>query len=624
MKKTIFGLILLLLAGVVGVGFAAFFLKIRPEKQESRATELLPAETLLLVHLPDCQRTVRRWDLTALSQILREPEMVSFMEKPRAKLAANLQWLGQVEKYQQIQPREAFVAVTSVDGPAPKIVAGMSFSGPRARFDALLKESLGALKSAHPAGKSDLITYDGAEIESFTDKETTVAGVFRGDWYFVSNNLELLERTLDRYDRKPELATGSLADAAFFTKATAPLPVDRDLFLFAQPGTLVERAGALMAARGIKSDEQPLAGLKSTQAIAVSTKLDGTQFRDTIFVLSSAHDQGATLARHSLACTSPAALMYFATSLPATLKLPGASVAMASQWLPALDPMEKALAAKGLKFEDLGKAFGPELGALVDWPQAALQPTVLLALDVRDPVNAQAFTEVLASMKLAGADWTKTSREGASIYSAATVGGMSPVLGLSEKFLIVGLSEASVVTALDRAKAGGANLGSKPEFEVSARGLPTGTKTYAYVDLRGTFERAYGTFRPFIGMAVAFSPEAGHYIDAGKLPTTDAIARHLGPMIFSQSTTADGMLMESTGPLTLNQAVLGMAAGSLASALPNLKNRSLKDLDPAKTLPKKDAQAPTPAPESAPAPGDKLPRVSAEAVLCDPVRSYER
>lgn len=595
MKKIVFGLLLL-----VCVGLAAFFIKIRPEKQVSRATELLPADTLLLAHLPDCQRTVRRWDLTALSQIWREPEMVSFMEKPRAKMAANLQWLGQVEKYQQIQPKEAFVAVTSVDGPTPKIVAGISFSGSRARFDALLKESLGALKSAHPAGKSDLITYGGAEIESFTDKETTVVGGFRGDWYFVSNNLELLERTLDRYDRKPELATSSLADAAFFTKATAPLPADRDLLLFAQPGTLVERAGALMAASGYKSDEQQLAGLKSTQAVAVSTKLDGTQFRDTIFVLSSAHDQGATLARHSLACTSPATLMYFATSLPSTLKLPNSTVAMAL--LPALEPIEKALAAKGLKFGDLGKTFGPELGALVDWPQTSAQPTVLLALDVRDPVNAQAFTEVLASMKLGGADWAKTSREGASIYSAASDAGIVPVLGLSENFLILGLSEASVITALDRAKVGGANLGSKPEFEVSTRTLPSTTKTYAYVDLRGAFERAYGTFRPFIGMAVAFSPEAGQYIDAGKLPTTDAIARHLGPVIFSQSTNADGTLMESTGPLTLNQAVLGVAAGSLVAALPNLKNRALKDMDPAKILPKKDSTGPQPAPSPAPAP----------------------
>jgi hypothetical protein len=44
------------------------------------------------------------------------------------------------------------------------------------------------------------------------------------------------------------------------------------------------------------------------------------------------------------------------------------------------------------------------------------------------------------------------------------------------------------------------------------------TATFGYIDLRGLVERAYGTFRPFLLMSLAFMPEAGQYIDAGKAP----------------------------------------------------------------------------------------------------------
>ena len=69
-------------------------------------------------------------------------------------------------------------------------------------------------------------------------------------------------------------------------------------------------------------------------------------------------------------------------------------------------------------------------------------------------------------------------------------------------------------------------------------------------------------------MSMAFSPEAGQYFDAGKLPTTDVLIRHLGPSTFSQRQVENGILIESAGTLTVDQAVLGTAAGIGAAALP--------------------------------------------------------
>ena len=80
---------------------------------------------------------------------------------------------------------------------------------------------------------------------------------------------------------------------------------------------------------------------------------------------------------------------------------------------------------------------------------------------------------------------------------------------------------------------------------------------FAYLDLKAVFERSYGTLRPLVAMSLAFNPEAGRYIDASKLPATETISRHLGPSIYSQSVSADGTLIESVGPLTLPQVLLG-------------------------------------------------------------------
>ena len=67
---------------LLALGAAAFFfLKMRrylPER--SRAAELAPAETILLVQLPNLRQTALRIPKTDLYQIWREPEVQAFMK----------------------------------------------------------------------------------------------------------------------------------------------------------------------------------------------------------------------------------------------------------------------------------------------------------------------------------------------------------------------------------------------------------------------------------------------------------------------------------------------------------------------------------------------------------------
>jgi hypothetical protein len=121
-------------------------------------------------------------------------------------------------------------------------------------------------------------------------------------------------------------------------------------------------------------------------------------------------------------------------------------------------------------------------------------------------------------------------------------------------------------------------------------------------------------------------PEAGEYIDAGKLPTTEIITKHMGPLAYSQSTSEKGTRIETAGPLTSNQLLLGIAAGAAGFIGPAMKQFLPEDgtLDPNKLLqlaPGGQAAptAPTaPDPASAPDPAAPAPEPAAPAPPGEP------
>jgi hypothetical protein len=406
MKKIIPLGILLAAAAVI-----AFYVIKKPGADRTAAAELVPAETVFFAQLLDLRTSTTRWKKTALHQLLQEPEMQSFLERPREKLPVfrHLNTLG--EQMDRIEPREGFFAVTSMESSTPALVAGFSFLGSQNEAETFVATWRADFRKTRPAGRADLVTYGTHEIETFTDKELTVAECFSNGWYFVSNGVESLQRTLDRQDRKLDGAT-SLARNPRFQQTVQPLPAAPDVLLYGHLAAVTDRLLTMLTAAGQKPDAAQMEQLKSIEAIAVSTKIDGALFRDTISVLQPGQPPQPPLARHSLALTSPATLLHYTAALPERMELPASSMAALSLVAPGFASIEKALAEQGLKISDLGAALGPELGAVMDWPAGAMQPTSVLALDVRDAGKARAFIEVIGSGALGTPAWEK-SEEGA-------------------------------------------------------------------------------------------------------------------------------------------------------------------------------------------------------------------
>ena len=570
MKKVIIAVV-----SLAAVAVGAFFVVKKVVVHRPRAAELVPAETVLFAQIPDTLTSAQRFSKTALWDILQEPELQRAFPD-----AQNNPLFEDWRKFALMLPREGFIAITSIDGAVPKFVAGFAYSGRQKDAEAVAATWRAALRNRRPAGKGDLTTYGAREIETFTDRDFTVAEVFCDGWYFIADELELLQRTIDRLDGK--MPGTSLAESAFFQEATAPLPIAPDVLLVAQTATMIERVASLAVAAGQKTDPKEFDELRKMKAIAATLKFVGKNCRDSIFVLRPGGVPEPLLARNALALSSPATLLYYAMRLPVTLEISEESAPLLAL-LPGWDALNQALMEKHLALADLPKAFGPEFGSLVDWTPEAESASVLLAVDVRDAEKAAAFVDLLTR----GSEemqWEKTEREGVTFFSTPLLE-FSPTVALTKKFVLIGLTSEAVAKGLGQMKSGQGRLDATPTYGAATGSVAAPTSGFGYIDLKTLFERGYGPLKSLLGVSLAFTSEAGQMLDAGKLPPAETISRHLGSIVYSQATTANGTLIESTGPVTFNQVLLGAVAGVIGTTLPAME-AALADgsLDPGQLL----------------------------------------
>lgn len=540
MKKLVSGVLVLL---TVAAG-AFFVLKVRrfvPER--SRALELAPAETIVFLHAPNLRETAKRFQKTGLFAIWQEPEVQEFMQKPRQTAPPVRQWEERLARLARVAPGEAFLAVTSLDGPQPRFVAGFSFAGKRREVEALLAEPRGLAIRKGPA------------IEA-----VALAECYVRNWFFVASDEALLRATLARYENPSSAAAGALAGDEIFQKATAPLGSGPEVMLFARRAAL----GKLMPAVGRPANQKDAP--EGVQAIAASTRIESAQMRDTVFVLSPREADEPPLSRSTLALGGPETFLYFASGISSLARLPE-SVSLLATALPGVAAMEKALAERTLEWSDFGRAFGPEIGTTVEWPSQALTPVLLLAAEVRDPAKARDFIAAVTGGAGGAPAWAQREDSGILYYSAPVEGLTltNPTIALTPRFALLGFSVEAVAAGVGRINATDAGTAADSPFQESAKRMTGSAAGFGYVDAAALFERAYRTLRPALAMSLAFSEELGDYIDAGRLPSAQTISKHLTPSVFSQSTTQSGILMESIGTLTFNQLVLGTIASASAA-----------------------------------------------------------
>jgi len=564
MKRTLVGVVLA--AACLAMGGALWW---RVQERSVCAAQLVPAEMLLLAECPDLPATAMRWKETALYALYHEPQVQAFLAQPLAALQKNDAWAGMLRSLTQIQPKQAFLAVTSVTNHMPRAVVGLAFAGQRAEVERLLAQAREQARSASPNGKLEYLPYRTFSIETFSDNGITLAGCFAQNWYFVANDVDLLKTTLDRFSGK---TISALESTSAYRQSLALLPPRSDFRLFTQPGVISDR---LLTRLNASLDPQESAALRKIRAVALSTRLEEQRMRGSLFLYQPETALRPVLNGKTLGLTTTNTLFYAAMAPLISDDTPQRGE---PRVFPGLIPMKILLAALNSPPATLGlfkTAFGPEHAFLLDWPAGEIQPNVFLVSEIRDPAEARRFMESVFHA------WNRADTEGISIWTLTmddpAMAQFHPTVALTAHHLLVGLSPESLKpfasNAVHLPQGTGATLEQSPAFQAAMATLSKPQVGIAYLDAKPFFERVYGLLRPCAMLWGNGIEGLNGVVDFSKLPVTSVIANHLTPICLSAVQTNSGILLESTGPVSFLELGEGIGVGALFLALPGLQEK---------------------------------------------------
>jgi hypothetical protein len=560
MKRILFLLIALAVAAFGGWYYWQFSQRF----SSAPVAGLLPRETIFVAQIPDFNRARDEWQHSDIYQLYREPAVQDFLRKPLGnvpKTDAVSQTLLDIE---QLAPKNAFVALTSIDNNNPKFVGGFHFRGSQEEAERIIGKWRSMLTGQNSSLKREKLQYQGHEIEVTKTGSFTFATAYDPPWFFVTTDAADMQALLDRADRRSSDSDNRLDKDEAYRAAISRRPANDVAFFYLQPKTFSQRLAALRAAVG--STPAPGEGtmLEKMRCITGSMRFENGKIHDVLFLGMPKLEQNTTLTRSSLSLGTKETFFYLAMLLNLGERMDTLNQAAAF----AGTKIFQALSDSGITAADWKAAFGLELESLANWPSGAHWPSLLVSLPVTDATKAQKILEVLLKAEEDGS-WTATEKDGVRYFSkqsAASFIAITPTIALSDRILIAGLDPASVEEAIKRARGSSSELADSQTYKAAAHLLPEPTNFFAYIDMARLYSQLDASLRPMLLMAAAFVPAVAGSIDPTKLPAPEVITKHLSPIVSSQRYDRDGYMAESIGPITLDQLGIGVAIFSSFSA----------------------------------------------------------
>ncbi len=542
--KRIFLIVLLALAAALAV-----WLGMRGSSRISSTTvtALLPKETVAFLHLPDVNEARTKWHETELYKLWQEPAVQAFLQRPLARNRNTGRLAGKLEEVAPLGMRDAFLAAIAWEDAQPKLIGGFRFKG--SQEDA--EKIIGRWRAEGAARET--VTYAGHAVEIAHAGEVLLATAYDGDWFFAANDLPALQALLDRADGRAKEAGGALTTEENFAGAFRHMPRSYVALGYARLDQYLQKL--LAKSPGI-ANHQRLAQVKT---VALATDFDRGWIRDVLFLAMPKAQEHGDLARTSLALTTANTFLYSAGFLqfPQPASDPATS-GTAPKWSQFL----ATLSANGVTPADWKAAFGGEFGLIGDWAPGARMPALLATLPVQDAAKAN---ELVATLTAGGGErpWTAAEKNGVRFFSQAPANPMvplTPTVVLAAKSLIAGLNLATVEEAVARSVAPAASVSTSAPYQAAVARVPTPANAFLYLDTALFYTRLDEAIRPMLIMAGAFVPAIAETVDLGKLPASEVITQHLGPVVLSQSYENDGYVAHSIGPISIYQAAVALAA----------------------------------------------------------------
>jgi hypothetical protein len=507
--------------------------------------------------MPDFNRTRDDWYRSDIYQLYHEPAVQDFLHKPLGNLPKTDAASQTLREIEQLDPKHAFLALTSMDNNNPRFVGGFRFRGSQEEAERIISRWRSGFLGQSPAAKREKLQYQRHEIERVTAAPFTLATTYDRPWFFAATDLTDLKALLDRADHRAKNPEATLEKDEAYREAVSHRPSNYAAFFYLQPKIFSERLAALRAA--VRSTPTPgeTTMLEKMRCIAGSIRFDNGKIHDVLFLGMPKLQNEATVTRSSVSLGTKETFFYLSMLLNLGEKIDTLNQAAAF----AGTKVFQALLDSGITADDWKAAFGLELTSLADWPSSAHWPSLLLTLPVTDAAKAGKITDALIRAD-EDAIWTQTEKDGVRYFSkqsAASLVTITPTIAVSNRILVAGLNPVSVEEAMKRSGTGSAGLSDSSTYKAAERLLPAPTNFFAYVDTALLYSRLDASLRPMLLMAAALVPAVAGSIDATKLPSPEVITKHLSPIVTSQRYDHDGYVAESIGPITLDQSAIAMA-----------------------------------------------------------------
>ena len=557
--------ILLVLIALAVAAFAGWYYWNLSQKISSApVAALLPRETIFIAQIPDFNEAYEEWRRCDIYQLYREPAVQDFLRKPLSNVPKNDAVSQTLREIEQLAPKNAFIALTSMENNNPKALGGFRFRGRREDAERIIEGWRSALMGQNSNLKREKVQYERYEIEVVKAAPFSVATVYDPPWFLAATDVRELETLLDRADRRGARPESSLDKDDAYRAAISRRPSNYAAFFYLQPKTFSQRLAALRAAVG--SSPAPGEGtmLEKMRCITGSMQFENGKIHDVLFLGMPKLEHDTALTRSSLSIGTKDTFFYLAMLLNLGEKMDTLNQAAVF----AGTKMFQALTDSGITAADWKAAFGVELGSLADWPPSVQWPSLLVTVPVKDTARAGKIVETLLRAD-EEATWAQTEKDGVRYFSKQSLASfvaITPTIALSDRILIAGLNPVSVEEAIKHGSSGSSELADSQTYQAAARLLPAPTNFFAYIDTALLYSRLDASLRPMLLMAAAFVPAVAGSIDASKVPAPEVITKHLSPIICSQKYERDGYLAESIGPITLDQLGIGLAILSSFSA----------------------------------------------------------
>ncbi len=550
--------LLLVIIGAVAAFGGWYVWNLSQKTSSAYVSVLLPRDTIFLAHMPDFNQTRDQWHHSDIYLLYREPAVQDFLRKPLANFSKRDPASQTLQEIEQLDPKNAFVALTSIDNNSPKVVGGFRFQGSVAEAERVIGKWRSKFLEKNPHAKREKLRYERHEIELVTATPFTLATVYDRPWFFAATDLTELKTLLDHADRRAKNPKDTLDTDEAYHAAVSRRPSNYAVFFYLQPKTFAKRLAALRAAIQSSAANQRTM-LEQVRSISGVTRFENGKINDLLFLGMPKLEQDVALTRSSLTLGTKETFFYLSMLLNLGEKIETLNQAAGIGGM--VQKILQSFFNSGITSDDWKAAFGAELGSLADWPSSAHWPSLLLTLPVLDSAKAGKVVEAVARTD-PGATWTQTEKDGVRYFSMQSPGSLiaiTPTIALSNRILIAGFNPVSVEEAVKRSGGTASELADSPTYKGAERLLPAPTNFFSYVDTALLYSRLDAALRPMLLMAAAFMPAMTKSVDLGKLPSPEVITKHLSPIVSSQRYDRDGYVAESIGPVTLDQSVIGLA-----------------------------------------------------------------